>query len=215
MCRDSWANCLVPLKIIKYDVCKNESVWCRLPTPPALKELLHPLMMAPTNIPNPDPGRHWWTELKWRPDRFVLNDVPRIIEKKLPELNKMMIIEIRNHPLYPDWALRDTWQMWAPGVTSLVTTSYVSRRHSWQQFPRHRLCDTCDRMPGSDKCATDSIGCGGKKLHPAAANKVPECSVLMRKGERNSMQKSIWVTVINISDWVAWAGPISGVSEWF
>lgn len=42
---------------------------------------------SPTNITNHDPGRHWWTKLKWHPDGFVLNDVPHIIEKKLPELN--------------------------------------------------------------------------------------------------------------------------------
>ena len=53
---------------------------------------------SPTNVPDPDPGRHWWTKLKWHPDRFLLNDVPEIIGKKLPDFEQWLLkLEITLH----------------------------------------------------------------------------------------------------------------------
>ena len=77
----------------------------------------------------------------------------------------------------------------SPGVRRLVTTSRVSRIHSWQQCPRHRYPVMwhlwSNAHAQSEKCASDSIGWS-----------CAPCSMIVKKGEKNSMQKSIWVTVL-------------------
>ena len=88
--------------------------------------------------------------------------------------------------------LRGTWQMWDQ------VSGDLWQHHGCHGYIRDNnvpvtdtpSCDTCDGMPSSMCFRLNWMKIKAKSCTPCS------CLSIVKKGEKNSMQKSIWVTVL-------------------